>query len=989
MMRAAVMGQWSVAYYESTAVRGHEYGGGLSDYYSERDTRAPKVMIAGDRDFAEEKMGVTHGGDISQDEVTNWFANGEPPAGPGVGKVRPGTPGWDVLIAVPKSVSLLAALTEDPAVSSMVIKSVMEAAEDAYAYLHKHAGYTRVTNALDPSKKDLQRLPALPIVTYLHHTARPTADGTCDPHLHLHGLLPGKIARADGRMVAIDSESMYHEMKAAGMIFQKSLRDRMGAAGGIDFDTVDPFTGIAEIKGFSRETINAFSRRTSEIMEWATSDPEGYARGIFEQELAEGEEERKGFRRGERELLDVAQRATRHKKLESIHYDQLREEWQNDPRAEGLNVDQFVGRAAATAAQHGVGEPPTAADVFALLGTVKNSWTRADVVEAVVGLWGPGRGLEVVGLEQIETVVDEVMEAACFQKTEDRASWHREGYVRYTDAVTLTREAEVLEMCGVKSREFEIPTRQQWFEDKGLLPSAAKAMTELAMSRRFINVLEAPAGTGKTTSLKAFRERAESQGKRVVLLSTQRRALTEARIKHAASEFGTIASALRKIEHDRLDWDRKTVVVIDEAGTTGDRALHEVFMAAARAHAKVILVGDSRQLQPVKAAGGMFGDLSEFLPWTQAFDYVWRQQNVEEKAMTLLMREAQTESEIRKVAYWYRKNDRLHAGDEVMMADAVVRRYFDEHAAGRDVMVIADKWRTADAINARIQRINTMAMEKEYKQTFPTVPIAHDQHAGCGDIIMTRDQNYDVQLRPDPQIKNIMGGEIVENADRWRVLGVGNDGSIEAMRLLDRARATLPAEWVQENVVLGYAGTIHSSQGANADIGLQILDPDTAKRLMTYVGSTRGSIENHIYMAQKIAGEDEHHVEHSDLEPQRRVLSEDEAQDLFAKVLKRDDRERTALAEAEEALMSLARDQSQENYAAHADSFNGIHPYVAQLVHTRAARRTQFALEHVADLAERERWEKSADRAQEQAAERMAERAQDRGKDLDMGRDIS
>lgn len=988
MLRMAPMSQWSVAYYESTAVRGHEYGGGLSDYYSERDTRAPKVMVIGDRDFAEETMGVTHGGDISQDEVTNWFAHGEPPAGPGVGKVRQGRPGWDTLIAVPKSASILAALAP-PEVSSIVIKDVLAAVEDALTYQHKHAGYTRVTNAMDPTKKDLQRLPALPYVTYLHHTARPTADGTCDPHLHVHALLPGKVARVDGRMVTVDSESMYHEAKAAGMIFQKALRDRLSASLGIEWDEVDSHTGMAEIKGFSRDMLKDFSRRTSEIMEWANANPAEYARKIFDQELAEGEAEQKGFRKGEREHLDVAQKATRHKKLESIHYDELREKWQNDPRAEGFEAREFLGQVAAAAAKEGAGIAPQAADVFALLGTAKNSWTRADVVEAVVGLWGPGRGLEVSGLDQIEALVDEVMDATCFQIVEDRAAWHREGHLRFTDAATLTREAEVLEMAGVKSREFEISVRQAWFEEKGLRPGAAKAMTEVAMSRRFINVLEAPAGTGKTTSLKALRDRAEAQGKRVVLLSSARKALNEARAKEAASELYTIASTRRRIEENRIDWDSKTVIVIDEAAMTGDRDLHEVFKAAAHAHAKVIMVGDSRQLQPVKAAGGLFRDLSENLPWTQTFDYVWRQKNVEEKAMTLLMREAQTESEIRKVAFWYRNNGRLHAGDEVSMADAVVRRYFDGVAEGRDVMVIADKWSTADALNVRIQRINTMALEKEMQQSFPTVPIAHDQHARFGDIIMTRDNDYNIELRPDPKIRNIEGGEIVTNADRWQVQSVGEDGSIEAVRLGDRARATMPAKYVRESVVLGYAGTVHASQGANAEIGLEIVDPDTAHRTMAYVGASRGSIENHVFMAQKFAGENEHHIEHSDMEPERRVLSDDEAQDLFMKILERDDRERAVLAVAEEALKSLALDQSSDNYTAHAESFNGIDPYVAQLVHTRAARRTEWATEHAADVAERERWERSAERVQDQAAERMAELAEDRAKDRDLGRDIS
>ncbi|ETZ54969.1 trwC relaxase family protein [Mycobacterium avium MAV_120709_2344] len=41
---------------------------------------------------------------------------------------------------------------------------------------------------------------------------------------------------------------------------------------------VDPHTGIAELKGFDRELITAFSRRQSVIMDWRGSIPAGTRR---------------------------------------------------------------------------------------------------------------------------------------------------------------------------------------------------------------------------------------------------------------------------------------------------------------------------------------------------------------------------------------------------------------------------------------------------------------------------------------------------------------------------------------------------------------------------------------------------------------------------------------------------------------------------------------------------------------------------------------
>jgi conjugative relaxase-like TrwC/TraI family protein len=997
VIRIAKMGEWSVQYYESTAVRGNEYGGGLSEYYSERDTREPIVLVAGDREFAAEAMGVTHRGGISQEHVTRWFSEGISPAGPGVGKPRPGTCGWDVLVAVPKSVSLTSALAKDPVVGTIVTTAIREATEDALlGYMYKHAGYTRVSNPQDKSKKDMQRLPALPFIAYFHHTARPLSDGTCDPHMHVHCLLPGKVARADGRMVTIDSESMYHEAKAAGMIFQKSLRDRLSAALGIEWDEVDPHTGIAEIKGFSRAVITEWSRRQTALMEWAQENLGEYSRRMADAEHSDAaDQEKRGWAKGEREWLDTAQRATRQKKLESLHYDELRERWQQDPRAASLSVEDFLGVVAAAAAKEGPGERPTAAQVFELLGTVKNAWTRADVVEAVAGLWGPGRGVEVIPVDEIEAAVDGILEEGCFQIVEDRQSWHREGHLRYTDMITLQREAEILELCKATSREFTVNVRQEWFAAKGLKFGAEKAMTELAVSSHFINVLEAPAGTGKTTSLKAFKERAESQGKRIVVMSAARKALTEAHEKEAGHEFYTIAAVRNRIAKDRIDWDHKTVVVVDEAATAGDRDLYEIIKQAAATHSKVILIGDSHQLQPVQAGGGMFRDLSENLPWTQGFTHVWRQVDPEEKAMTLALRDAKTESQIRKVAHWYATHDRLRAGDELSMADQLVRDYFDAVADGQDVMAIADQWERADSLNLRIQRINNIALENQLGYELERVPISREQQAIWGDIIMTRMNNYDIEVTADPKVAAISGEPaIVTNAHRWRVVGVNErDGSITAQRLNDNARAVLPAAYVKEHVVLGYVGTIHAAQGANAEVGLPIGDPDNITKSMLYPAMTRGTHMNRMYMTMKIAGEDEHHREHTGEEPQSRIAEPIEAQQLFMKMLKRDDREQTALAQAEDALKGLA---AGERHADHLDAFGGIHPYVAQLGHTRAEIFHALAVEENELKAQRERYEHSSRTAQQRMIELAAERdrVHERGTernydDRDEGREIS
>ena len=111
---------------------------------------------------------------------------------------------------------------------------------EALEYLAAHAGYTRVHNPVT-GEKDLVRLPGLVAIAYQHETSR-----AGDPHLHTHVIVPNRQARADGQLVSIDGTSLYHEAKAAGVIYQATLRRELHQSLGFEWLPVDPATGMAE-----------------------------------------------------------------------------------------------------------------------------------------------------------------------------------------------------------------------------------------------------------------------------------------------------------------------------------------------------------------------------------------------------------------------------------------------------------------------------------------------------------------------------------------------------------------------------------------------------------------------------------------------------------------------------------------------------------------------------------------------------------------------
>ena len=105
---------------------------------------------------------------------------------------------------------------------------------EAMEYLAAHAGYTRVHNPVT-GQKDLVQLPGLVAVAYQHETSR------CgDPHLHTHVIVPNRQARADGVLVSIDGTSLYHEAKAAGVIYQATLRRELHRSLGFEWAAGGP-----------------------------------------------------------------------------------------------------------------------------------------------------------------------------------------------------------------------------------------------------------------------------------------------------------------------------------------------------------------------------------------------------------------------------------------------------------------------------------------------------------------------------------------------------------------------------------------------------------------------------------------------------------------------------------------------------------------------------------------------------------------------------
>jgi conjugative relaxase-like TrwC/TraI family protein len=821
MLTISKLRRWSINYYLDTAATAeraskdrHAAGGGLGEYYSEHETRTPVWLCAGDTHTAARLVRLSDveraGGVADAAMVAAWLDDGVAPNGlRGRGFGPRSVHGFDLTFCAPKSVSLVRALSTNPVLAKAIADAHATAMGEAMEYLGAHAGFTRVHNPVT-GEKDLVHLPGLVAVAYQHETSR------CgDPHLHTHVIVPNRQARADGSLVSIDGTSLFHEARAAGMIYQATLRRELHQSMGFEWAPVDESTGMADIAGIDRDTITAWSRRSSQLREWAAHNLT----------LVEGDTATAA-------QLAAAQKATRPTKPEELAWGDLVEQWRADTR--GLAVDRgahFAARAVRVRAARTGFDRARLADVAARID--KSAFTRADLVE-VIAAQVPVDS-EASPRELVERAVDELG----VRLTAPRAPHQRERHERFTLDQILAEETAVLDLAGARNDRTMLHLTED--DTAHLSAQQARAVRTLAQSPWLVQVLSAPAGAGKTTALRALASAVNRYGDHLVVLAPTGKAVDVALREIGGGRGFTIAKAVQSLRDGTLEFKRPGVVVVDEAGMVGTDDLRQLLTATTEAGVKTVLVGDAHQLAPVKARGGMFAQLAADLPWAQNLSEVWRMRDPAERTASLALRDGGPEP-VRNTVDWYRDHDRLHCGDQVTMAADALAAYQTDTAAGRHALLVCDTREVADALN---QRLHAEHADPDTE----SVTGAGGQRIAVGDIILTRRNDPTIAL--DPSTPDVDRKDSVRNGQRWRVAGLNADtGRLAAVRLDDDARVIFDAPYRNEHVTLGYAVTVHSAQGVTADTTHAVLG-DSATRSLFYAAMTRGRQANNAYLYER------------------------------------------------------------------------------------------------------------------------------------------
>jgi hypothetical protein len=311
------------------------------------------------------------------------------------------------------------------------------------------------------------------------------------------------------------------------------------------------------------------------------------------------------------------------------------------------------------------------------------------------------------------------------------------------------------------------------------------------------------AGTGKTFALGIARHAWQLDGYRL-LAAAPTGIATMSLQGEGFEDVATCDRLLGEIDRGQEQLDARTVLVVDEAGMVGSRKLTRLLEHAHQAQAKVVLVGDDRQLAPIDAGGG-FRALRLRLGASELVENRRQHQAWEREALELVR-----SGLVEEAVAAYQAHDRVVAADSkpaatlALLQDWWVAWQNAERDPAQEVVVLA-------ARRTEVDRLNTLCQE---------LLAARDR------LGQARLQVEDRQLAVGDRVvcgHNAIGELGVANGSRGTITALDPQARTLTLRL-DRTHGpeiTLPRSYLDgrgrdernRRVDLAYATTGHRAQG--------------------------------------------------------------------------------------------------------------------------------------------------------------------------------
>lgn len=679
------------------------------DYYAENG-QAPSVWWGG----GAEALGLAGTVDTAAFKA---LLDGELPDGTTMhhGGEGPRRAGTDLTFSAPKSVSMQALIAGD----RCLLAAHDTAVARVLAHIEDRLAACRVTEWRHTRTESTG---SLVVASFRHDLSR-----DADPQLHTHAVLLNLTQRDDGQWRALDATELYAQQKMLGALYRAELAREVQALGyAVRLTHTD---GRFELAHLTDAHVAAFSSRSQAIAS----------------ALAALGKDRSTATAAEREIATLASRKTKGE----LDRTTLRQLWQDKSAA--LSIDYTAQAPEMLSEDERQARAATAVDFAILHLTERQSVVRH---EAVVG-WALG------GATGAATLAD--IEAALAARMADGSLLASDGW--YTTAAAQALERELLNIEARGRGTLTPIVRQGWrpSTDDGALNAGqwGAASLILTSAHRVVGV-QGRAGTGKTRMLTQVRDTAAMHGWRCVGLAPSAAAAKE--VGAAGIEAKTIAAFLAR---NGGGLNARTLVVLDEAGMVAARDMHAVLAAVERTGARIVLVGDTRQLKAVQA-GIPFAQLQMAGMATAHMQDIQRQTSATLKAAVERAAEGEVAASLRLLAP--RIAEVAHARERY----ATIARHYTAllPQARQETLIVAGTHAAREAINAEVRaRLNLTG-------TPVRILVGRDLTEAQRKCAMSYQPNDVVQVQKDYAALGLARGELakVVSAQPGRVTLLREDG---------------------------------------------------------------------------------------------------------------------------------------------------------------------------------------------------------------------
>jgi conjugative relaxase-like TrwC/TraI family protein len=688
---------------------------------------------------------------------------------------RSAVPAFDVVLRPTKSVSVLYGLG-DPATGRSVLEAHHAGLAEAVGYLDGHLGARRGHGGVQHVSGQ-----GVLAVGFDHRTSR---EG--DPLLHTHLVVANRVQGPDGRWTALDGRDLYRHRLAADAIYRATYQRELVRTLGVEWTASDAH-GNRELQGIPEELVRSFSKRTGQI----------------EAELNRLTED--GRERTPR-LVKWTVQATRKPKGHDTP-DTLYGRWRAEAAERGMDPDTLVREVTGRTPNRDQDQTVSAEVIGRLfdrlagpdgLTATASTFARPDVLVAL------GAGQAGTGRTELEALADRFLAERAVSMVADRALEER----RWSTPDLLAVEQRLVEAATGRTHEVTAVASHEAVREALAAHSTAgpdqQAMVrDLCQGGQGVAVVVGRAGTGKTFALGIARHAWQLDGYRL-LAAAPTGIATMSLQGEGFEDVATCDRLLGDLDRGREQLNARTVLVIDEAGMVGSRKLTRLLEHAEHAQAKVVLVGDDRQLAAIDAGGG-FRALRMRLGASELTENRRQQQAWEREALDLVR-----SGLVEEAVVAYQAHDRVVAADSKPAATlALLQDWWTawqqaDHDPTQEVIVLA-------ARRAEVDRLNTACQE---------LLAAH------GRLGQERLQVEDRQLAVGDRVvcgHNAIGELGVANGSRGTIVALDPHARTLTIRLdgSDGRTVILPRSYLDgrgqrernRRVDLAYATTGHRAQG--------------------------------------------------------------------------------------------------------------------------------------------------------------------------------